>query len=52
MAGAVAIQQTVAPQAMQAEVLQRLVSILAIVITVYGVLLLVFQWMKRREAKR
>lgn len=51
-AGAVAIQQTVAPQAMQAEVLQRLVSILAIVITVCGVLLLVFQWMKKREAKR
>lgn len=51
-AGAVAIQQTVAPQAMQAEVLQKLVSILAIVITVCGVLLLVFQWMKRREAKR
>lgn len=51
-AGAVAIQQTVAPQAMQAEVLQKLVSILAIVITVCGVLLLVFQWMKKREAKR
>jgi lysozyme len=51
-AGALAVQQTVAPYAAQAAVLGKLVAALAVFMAGCGVLLLALKWLERREAKR
>jgi hypothetical protein len=51
-AGALAVQQTVAPYAEQAAVLGKLTGGLAMFMAACGVLLLAIKWLDGREAKR
>ncbi|OYX29412.1 MAG: hypothetical protein B7Y99_13215 [Caulobacterales bacterium 32-69-10] len=51
-AGALAVQQTVAPYAQQAAVLGKLTAALAVFLAGCGVALLAIKWLERREARR
>jgi lysozyme len=51
-AGALAVQQTVAPYAHQAAVLGKLTAALAVFLAACGVVLLATKWFERREARR
>lgn len=51
-AGALAVQQTVAPYAQQAAVLGKIVAALAVFMAACGVVLLAIKWFERREAWR
>jgi hypothetical protein len=51
-AGALAVQQTVAPYAHQAAMLARLTAALAVFMAGCGVALLAIKWLERREARR
>lgn len=51
-AGALAVQQTVAPYAQQAAVLGKIVAALAVFMAGCGVVLLAIKWLERREARR
>lgn len=51
-AGALAVQQTVAPYAQQAAVLGKLTAVLAVFMAGCGVVLLAIKWLEGREARR
>lgn len=51
-AGALAVQQTVAPHAQSAEVLGKVVAALAVFMAICGVALLAIKWLEKRNAAR
>jgi lysozyme len=51
-AGALAVQQTVAPHAQSAEVLGKVVAALAVFMALCGVALLAIKWLEKRNAAR